>query len=315
MGSVTNHDRRRALEALFVWCFAELKGIEPDNSTLEKLDFGSVEAMRIQLGIWEVPDWVTQGEPATEKPKAPKPPPRERKARSLGPALELPPASNAIPLFQERLELLMRAAEELKHRKEKRHDKLFTQSALYTNANVIVRELFSDEQWKGLAEHYGFDPDADLYSTSDVLTWNLGGGAPAPESPLPELIGAYLLAGGELEPLIEALHPDPDSAERPKIKKRIEGRKRDDDLDGLKTLARQLATAIRGGTLRTGSPGAELSRHEINVASRITELREQGWSNEDIYQKLCSSERFAQVLESWENFQRLADLEARYPFR
>ncbi len=58
----------------------------------------------------------------------------------------------------------------------------------------------------------------------------------APLSPLPELIGAYLLAGGEVESLVEALHPSPSSADRSEIRRYIEGRKGGArQQDGIKT--------------------------------------------------------------------------------
>lgn len=306
-------ERASLIVARLVALRRTLQGASEDDIA-RQLGFDHDADLRAQLRAWKLPEWLVTGDGAAEKPKAPKPPPRERKARSSGPAKELPPASNAASLFRERLEALIRATDELRHRKEKLQGGRFIQSSLYTDPHHYFRELFSDEQWEVLSEHYGFDPTADSFSTSDVFTWSLGGGTSTPEAPLPALIGAYLLAGGNPGPLVEALHPDPASAEWSKIEKRIEGRKREDDLDGIKALAEQLAKAIRGGTLRTGSPVAELSRHEINLASRITELREQGWSDEDIYQRLCSSERFAQELKSWENFQRLADLEVRYPF-
>ncbi len=315
MGSVTNHNRKRALETLFVWCFAELKGIEPSNSTLEKLGFGSVEAMRIQLSNWEVPDWVTQEEPAAERLKAPKPAPRERKARSSGPAKELPPARDAAPLFREKLEVLIRATEELEHRKEKLQGKRFIQSSVYRDPLYFSRDLLSDEQWQYIRELLDLDPEAKDYMHFGGATFSLGGGTLVPEAPLPALIGAYLLAGGEVETLVETLHPDPTSAEWPKITKRIEGRKGDDSIDGLKVLVEQLATLIRGGTVSRGSPGAELSPREINLACRITERREAGVPVQKTYEEL---RRFPisedQEELSWDEFQRLADLELRWPW-
>jgi hypothetical protein len=320
--SVPKEDRERALRAVALCCISQAQGIELEQHIIENLGFGSTEAMRIQLGNWDVPSWITQGEPAAEKPKAPKSPPRERKARSSGPVTELPPANAAAPLFREKLRALIRATEDLEHRKEKLQGKRFIQSAVYRDPVYVSRDSVSDDQWRYIRDLFGLDSEAKGYMHFGGASFSLGGGTPAPEAPLPELIGAYLLAGGDLEPLVEALHPDPASAEWDQMKKRIEGRKGDKKYkqDGIKALAEQLAKAIRGGTFRSGSPVAELSPREINVASRITELREQGWSDEDIYQKLCNSKGFAQELSSrenlspWENFERLANLELRYPF-
>jgi hypothetical protein len=117
-----------------------------------------------------------------------------------------------------------------------------------------------------------------------------------------------------VEPLVEALHPDPASADWTGIEKRIEGRKGGPEkLDGLKALAEQLAKAIRVGTLRAGSPGAELSPDEINLASRITKDQEAGLPDEQIYEKVRRLNRSGDEL-TWEEYYRLADLGLRFPW-
>ena len=103
MDSLPNQERVRALQALGVWCQMELTGTEPPKAVLERLNFDSVEGMKIQLNNWGLPISLTHPDRGTEKPKSPKPPAPERKARSTGPITELPPASNAIPLFAVKL--------------------------------------------------------------------------------------------------------------------------------------------------------------------------------------------------------------------
>jgi hypothetical protein len=237
-----------------------------------------------------------------------------RRARGSAPATELPPADNAASLFREKLESLLQGVEDLKHRKEKLQGGRFVQSAVYRDPDFLSRGLVSDEQWQNVQELLGLDQAAKEHMYFGGATFNLGSGSSTPQSPLPALIGAYLLAGGEVEPLVEALHPDPASAEWSKINKRIEGRKGKDNLDGLKALAEQLATAIRGGALRSGSPVAELSAHEINLASRITEGREAQVPDEKIYEDLLQGLRLSEEDLSWEEFHRLADLEQRFPW-
>lgn len=114
--------------------------------------------------------------------------------------------------------------------------------------------------------------------------------------------------------MIQVLHPDPSSAEWAKIRKRIEDKKTPRTEDGIIALAQQLAKAIRGGELRRGRDRAELSNHEVNLASRITELREQGWADEDIYQKLRQMPHSLARELSWDEFRRLAGLEQRFPW-
>lgn len=178
----------------------------------------------------------------------------------------------------------------------------------------MSRGAIADEEWQTIRELLDLDSEAKEHMYFGGATFNLEGGTSTPQAPLPALIGAYLLAGGEVESLAEALHPDPASAEWPKINKRIEGRKGKDNLDGLKALTKQLATALRGGTLRSGSPVAELSAHEINLASRITERREAQVSDEKIYEDLLHGLRLSEKELSWGEFQRLADLEQRFPW-
>jgi hypothetical protein len=237
-----------------------------------------------------------------------------RRARSSGPAKQLPPASNAAPLIRAKLEELLQATEELKHRDEKLQGGRFFQSSVHAAPVFFPRDRMSDEQWQYARESLGLDPEAKDYMYFGGATWSLGGGSAAPDDPLPALIGAYLLAGGEVEPLVELVHLDPASAEWKQIEKRIAGRKSADGLDGLLTLARQLATLILGGELGPGRDPTDVSNVEYTVASRITEFRKQGWSHEDAYQKVRSlNNSFAREL-SWEEYQRLADLQTEYPW-
>ena len=293
-------------------CMRRLQGIDPEEQAAQKLGFGSVEAMRIQLRNWGAPGWITHGEQAAEKPKVPKPTSPRRQARSSGPAKELPPANNAAPLFREKLEMLLRETEELKHRKEKLQGGRFIQSSVYTDPILVSREDLSAERRQYFNELYDLDPDAERFMHFGGATFSLGGGTPAPQAPLPALIAAYLLAGGEVGPLVEALHDDPPSAEWPKIEKRIEGRKGADNLDGLKALAEQLARAIRGGTLGPGSPGADLSPDEINLAGRITERRAAKVPDQEIYEELRHLPRSGEL--SRDEFRRLADLGLKFPW-
>jgi hypothetical protein len=244
-----------------------------------------------------------------------------REARSSGQATELPPASNAMPLFAQKLKALAYGNEDLVHRKEKLQGGLFAQSAMYTDPVYLSRDQYSDEEWRSLCELYDLDPEDAGFLDTNAKTWRFGGSTWAPQAPLPALIATYVLMEGEIESLLEALYPGTPTREVvEKIRKRIEGKKGTDGQDGLKVLARQLARLVRGGNVGKGAHPPDISPHEFNVASRITELREEGWSDQDIYQRLCQSKGFAEVLSSsqrlspWENFQRLADLELRYPF-
>jgi hypothetical protein len=260
------------------------------------------------------PDWLVRDDPVVEKPRPSSSSPTARRGRSSGPAKQLPSAGDGASLFRERLEMLMRATEELKYRKEKLQGGRFVQSSVRSAPVSVSRDLMSEERWRYVSEVLGLGPDAAEAMHFGGATWSIGGGSATPAEPLPTLIGVYLLAGGEVEPLVQALHPDPPSAEWEKIRKRIEDKKSPRTEDGIIAIAQQLARLILGGEVKRGRDPAELPNHDINLASRITELREQGWADEDIYRKLRQMPNsFAQEL-SWDEFHRLADLEQRFPW-
>jgi len=309
--SLPNSSREEAYRQIGTVCAFRMQGLS-EEEVAKKAGFSSVGDMYFRLKRWGLSGLLPLKEESEKAPKSV----RERKARGSGTVVELPSADAAAPLFREKLEMLIRGTEELKHRKEKLQGKRFVQSSVYTAPVHFFREAMSDdEQWQSLSEHCGFEPDADRFSTSDVRTWSLGGGTSTPQAPLPALIAAYVLMQGELEPLLEALYPGTPAADvLTKIRRRVEGKKGSDKQDGLKALVRQLATLVRGGDVDKGRDPAELSRHEINLACRITDDREAGILDEEIYEKLRHNLRLEEEL-PWDEFSRLRDLNLRWPFR
>ena len=184
-----------------------------ESQIAAKAGFESVEHMRWQLERWSLPDWLLCDDPVVEQPRPSRPSPSTRRGRGSGPAKQLPSAGDAAPLFRERLEMLSRATEELKYRKEKLQGGRFVQSNVRSAPVSVSHDLMSEEQWRYVSEVLGLGPDAAEAMHFGGATWSIGGGSATPAEPLPTLIGAYLLAGGEVEPLVQALHPDPSSAE------------------------------------------------------------------------------------------------------
>ena len=108
MTGVSKQDRERAFRAAAIWCMAQAQDIELKQSIVEELEFGSIEAMRAQLSKWGVPDGITQGEQAVEKPKRPNPAISPRRATSSGPPTQTPELTLHAPLARtgaERVEL------------------------------------------------------------------------------------------------------------------------------------------------------------------------------------------------------------------
>jgi hypothetical protein len=307
MESLSTWEREKALKATIFLSMRQLQGVEPEEQGAQELGFGSVEVMRAQLRNWGAPTWMTQDKQATEKPKAPKPAPHEGKARASGPVEQLPPASNAIPLFREALETLVRGNEDLKHRKETRQGKHYPY-------RTVSPKTPSDEEWEYYADLLGLDPVARANLRLGGGAVNRGTSSRAPLSPLPELIGAYLLAGCEVEPLVEALHPSPSSADWSEIRRYIEGRKGGArQKDGIKTMALRLAILIRGGTLKKGQPPPGESGHNLNLSHRITVKRKEGVPDKQIYQELLVELGLSDEELPWDEFRRLAALGLELP--
>ena len=307
--SLPRDAREGAYQQVGMVCAYRKLGLSEDE-VAKKANFGSVDDMYFRLKRWGLSGLLPLEEEVKKTPKTT----RKREARGSGPTTELPSADNAAPLFREKLEELLRATEELKHRKEKLQGGLFFQSSMYREPILLRREDWSDEEWQELSERYNLDTEDDRLMVTDRFTWGLGDGTPVPQDPLPALIGTYLLAGGEPKLLVEALHHDPASAEWTKIQKRTEGRKGDDNLDGLKALAGQLAMLIRGKPYGSGAPPPELSRHEFNLACRITDAREAQIPDEKIYEDLLRNIGLSEEELSWATFRRLASLGLRWPW-
>jgi hypothetical protein len=91
--------------------------------------------MKTQLSNWGVPSWVTHGgDEDAEGPRTSKPAAHKRQAHNSASIKELPPASNGIPLFREKLEALAQGNEDLRHRKERSQGGRFVQSTVYTDS-------------------------------------------------------------------------------------------------------------------------------------------------------------------------------------
>jgi hypothetical protein len=310
MGSLAGSNRDYALRRVGLISAFRASGLDEDR-VAEKAGYRGVGHMRQELERWDFPTWFVEG----DRPPAPMARTKgegERKARSLGPTKELPPADDAGPLIRERLEALVRETEWLKYRKEKLQGRHFIASSV-RQAPV----LFSDEALSEYRRELGLDEVAATFMHFGGAGSFPKGGTLAPPSPLPELIAAYLLAGGELEPLVGALHPDPEAAEWDKIRKHLEGRKSDGvhNTDGLIASAQQLATLIRGSTLPGYRPPTELSPVEVNLGARIAEAKRLNphMSLREQFEDFLHRYGFSEEELPWGEFRRLANLGPEWP--
>lgn len=240
---------------------------------------------------------------------------RERLVRESGVAKDLPPASAATELFRERLGALVRAAEKLQYREEGLQGGRFVVTEVDPRAGTFHASSLSEEERNKISEVYGTDPKARIFTVPGIRLISPAGGSPAPPGPLPALITAYLLADGELEPLLEALHPHPALADREQIRKLLDAKKRKGGphFDGLRVLAEQVAKVARGGGHSRGAPPPHLSNMEHNVACRITARREEGFTDEKIAADISHLKKNDGTRFTIEDVRRLGSLGLRYP--
>ena len=153
---------------------------------------------------------------------------------------------------------------------------------------VARREEFTEEEWKELCEQRGGDPDSDQIVLSEGEA-TPGGVSRTPSYFLTVLIATYALAGRPLTtpgpfekplmpPLIEALHPDPESADMEKVYAKV--------VELIK-VAGHLAARVRGGVVERGTGIEEVSREEHFAAWLISGLSEEApSSDEEIHERL-----------------------------
>jgi hypothetical protein len=206
MGLSTKEQERAIREATLVWHLRNNERASAEQIA-ERLVYGSVEALRRQLKIWGLPDWVLGEEsetPPAKKVLPKKDPPR---LRDVGPRKELPPAANAADLFKERLDALRESVDLLEHINEGLYGKYFGRT------NVETASVLHAGHW-----------------TDDAVVSLPGTVARSPTEIEVTLIGVYALAGGRMDLLLEKLHLDPSSVDtrtREKIRQCIEGSRAD----------------------------------------------------------------------------------------
>ncbi len=258
------------------------------------LRFNNVEEMRAQLESWKLPEWLVgeelQSERANNKARKKSAP----RARDLGPTKKLPPLSNAAELFKERLNELLKIVEQLEHMNEDLHGKYFDRTNVDTSPVYLSKENLPKELWETLRDQRGLGRGDEGFLDTDAVSMLPGGVARSPSEITATLISVYALAGGRMDLLVEALHPDP-PPQGAKIWEEIglwvDGSKADNDKrDGLKVLARHLATWVRGSEVGPGRP-AGLSEADHAFACTITRYRNNGLTDEDIARKEAHRKR------------------------
>ena len=238
-----------------------------------------------------------------------------------GKSSELPDPSLASELFADTLRSLLARVADLEPRHESSQDGRIVGTDTFVGSLYLERryeqkgkvvENFSEEQWNELCARHGQNPTVEGFWVEGDGLKRAAGAARHPAEPLTTLIGVYALADGDMNRLLETLYPGTPTQETLEaIEKRVEGKKKPDKMDGLKALARQLATRVRGQEL-SGAPAPGLTPVEHDAACYITMLREEKFSEEEIAKKL-SNHRMADGSKlSKADIQRLGNLRLRY---
>ena len=276
-------ERKRALEAVGLLAVLRLRGDFTEEEIARRLGFSSPEVMRIQLRNWELPRWLT-GDPEDETDVEPK-----RKARGdEGDLVELPPARNALPLFEELLDGLRAETTWLSRRTEYLKDGRFVVGHKWVTGREIPHEkttvmsryekkdFTTEVEWEKFCREIGEDPASDVVYES-LLPPAPSGASPVPLEPLVTLCALHALRGGDQEELLEKLHYNLPDAPREQLAG-IAAR--------LRKEAWRYATGIRGGDVRTGRKAAPLTEYEHEVAAYVNRRRGRGIADEQILEEL-----------------------------
>jgi hypothetical protein len=243
-----------------------------EEQIAEQLGFGSVEDMRIQLENWDLPEWLTRGnfggERGTTQDRNLGKKRGKRKAKTTGgPVQELPPSKGAAPLFEEALGELRHALKVLVYLQSGgRHTPEYLQDGRFIQNTREEAPLWAPDVGGGT---------------------RIAGATQAPGNGLTELIAAYLVAGGDPEPLIEKLHHDPDELDREKLGRVLYGDKKNGK-PGLFTRCVHAARLIRGADVEAGASTGEFDVEEMATRHRTLDMRAAGLTDRQIIEAFTS---------------------------
>ena len=267
--------RKAAYEKIGLICLGRSKGVYSEHQIAKKAGFGGAEAMHHQLKTWGLTSLLPlEKQSEAPKSKAADPDPGQ-KPRSSSQPEEVPDTSTAAELFNEALDGLARAIEDLEDLSQVYQGKRFAATYTFESIFLVRRSDYSEETWQYLSEQYGRDPNAEsfyVYSSEHPL-----GAGPYPPRDLVALIAAYALSGRPMEPLVEVLYPGYSQEDFDEVKELLsETKPQKDRRDGLLRTAQQFAAAVYGRKLGKGAPPREVVVADHWLACHITERREAG---------------------------------------
>ena len=140
------------------------------------------------------------------------------------------------------------------------------------------------EFWRALCEEHGLDPEKVNSVKVPVDHDRRDGASPTPPEYLVAQVANHVLTGGDVEELLEALHPRPEEVDRAALYG--DEPKRPGPVAGLRTYARRLSTIVCGGKVRSGPPTPAVSKDEHRAAAYVRERRGGGATDKQIAAEL-----------------------------
>ncbi len=213
---------------------------------------------------------------------------KKRRARSGsdGKVVKLPPARNAMRLFEEVIGCgdknpfsagLHGSCERLRDLEEELHGKRFVSNMVFRPEDgvgfegTLRRGEHSEDEWRRIC----LSLSQDHKTTDEITPYDVPGGpgmsplgaGRTPAGHLVRLIATYALVRDDLDPLVAELHPEPEAVDWEKVRSAQEA---------LRLNAEHLATLVRGGYVGKGAPVERLTREEANLAYVISNLKDEG---------------------------------------
>ena len=265
---------------------------DSEDEIASEVGFGSAAAMHHQLRMWGLAGLLpVEKEEQARKAKASQAGDERKARRGGGDAEELPPAADAIELFQAAIGRLKSDLAHITYLEEVLQDGRFAQTLYYPeeaemHPDVYVRESVSPERWEELCAEQGEDPTATYTLHVHRNRRFVAEASPFPAMQLVRLIAAYLVCARswrEVELLLERLHPRSGEPDVEKIKRHLTGETpwRDRD-DALLPITKRLAKLVRGGEVKRGLDPGRLDSVDHTVARHIRDLRQQGVPEQEI---------------------------------
>ena len=241
--------------------------------------------MHQQLSAWGFTGLLPRqrAQPALES-KPPEMAP-EHKARGSGPATDLPPAANAMSIFQGAIEKLSDFVKRLPSRKEHRKGKRFVLS----NAKPFFEVPEPGENRRYLDAPPDVQPDEQgvvSYMGGQAYVRVPGGAARHPDDEVTALVAAALLTDTSTDELLDVLHEAPTQEVREQARVLFEGDTPSKRKDSFKNKARQIAAQIRGYPIGWGDRTNAASKEWQSAAWAAWEWKGYGYQDDEIASRL-----------------------------